>query len=208
MARLPDTPPGFTDGETLTAARMNTLSAFIDALAGRSGVVELEDSVAASVVLPGGVAPAPGVNGRLRWNTPDIGVDNDGQWTAPLTSREITAAELIRKGDVGRSAAQVAPGDHRHPAVVTQQANARSGGISRWNTGLVEGRQTLTLPGGLGYLDVLALAPSTGGVAHIAGQQWRIFPHAPARNGWPFTNPGAIVIDTPTPLRWTYYLLV
>ena len=205
MAALPNSLTAFTENELLTSARMNVLSAFINALAGREGVVELENSLEAAIVLPVDTGPtAAANNGQMRWQGNDAQIADGAEWITPLTSREVNYENLSANSGVGSAAAQVAQGNHRHPIALSQQAAAQfDGQLSRWGTGVINGAGTLDLPPGIGYLDLLVL---TGGhrSATLAGRLWHINP--PARTGWTLHNPGAIAYDTPIAIRWSYYL--
>ena len=119
----------FNDGEVLTSREVNRhVTDPIEELAGRRGVVELENSLAVpdeGVVL-GTTEPQPSdpALGQLWWDNtgdrPELRVWNGTEWLAPLTTRELTAAALRSRGQVSGVydglATQLASSFHRHNA--------------------------------------------------------------------------------------------
>ena len=136
----------WVDGELLTASNMNThLTEVLNDLAGRNGLVELEDSLQLAngtggnyLRLPGGTTaqrPASPGAGALRFNTTQSAVDvfglTTGQWGQLLDSKAVTAANLRASGGVGLTAAQVAPGVHNHtPTPLTNSFSGVPSGTS------------------------------------------------------------------------------
>ena len=121
----------WVDGETLSATNMNLfISDVIDDLAGRNGVIELEDSLrvldGASgdrfMGLPGGTSaqrPA-GAAGRMRWNQDNRAIDihNGVGWGQVLDTNVLTFANLMARGLVGTGSSQLARGTHGHTFMV------------------------------------------------------------------------------------------
>ena len=111
-------------GEVLTAANMNTfISQILDDLAGRNGVIELDDSISflssatSPLTLPRGTTaqrPSSPSNGMIRYNTTLGQVEfYNGDWK-PLPTDTATFADLQANGLVGDGANQFAIGNHTH----------------------------------------------------------------------------------------------
>ena len=114
-------------GEILTAANENTyVSDILDDLAGRNGVIELEDSVTIAsgsagdryLRVPSGATNQrpPHAAGRLRFNTtlslPEISDGNS--WKQTGDQPILTYETLNAANDVGTGSQQVARGNHTH----------------------------------------------------------------------------------------------
>ena len=118
--------------ELLSATNMNLhLGGPMDDLAGRNGVIEVEDSVeltgvgpvaaaARRLALPAGRPAAP-LTAQLVYNTGYASIDayglgTGGRWGSLLTAGAVGYEYLAQNGGVGVGAAQVAAGNHIHPA--------------------------------------------------------------------------------------------
>ena len=125
MAVLPLS-PRVSGGQVLRNTDMQAYSGLLDALAGRSGSIELEGPLAVLpgtggryIRIPAGTTaqrPVPARAGMMRFNTILLTLEwYDGtEWIQPGTTAVVTAANLIANGDVGRRSNQVAAGNHSH----------------------------------------------------------------------------------------------
>ena len=120
----------WTDGEVLTATNMNLFgSDLADDLAGRNGLIELENSLRVLngtgnrfVGLPRGTqAQRPGGLGSsdagiIRWSTTAGTVEmwNGSNWVVMLDSSQMTFATLNNLGLIGSGSTQIARGNHTH----------------------------------------------------------------------------------------------
>ena len=126
MAALPS-PIRWAAGQVVTAADRNAhINAVLDGLAGRSGTIELEDSLAILdgsgnryIRLPASTASAgeraqmryDATNGRLQYH------DGSSWQTVWATTAVDLFAALLAVGDVGPGSEQVARGNHVHSGV-------------------------------------------------------------------------------------------
>ena len=154
----------WTAGETLSASNMNLyVSDVADDLAGRNGVVELENGLriiagngSRYLGLPAGAEtqrPASPAEGMVRFNSTDgaIDVHNGTAWEQVLTSKALTYANLNARGLVGPGAAQVAQGNHTHvgtpeaPTGLTATANQSTKRVSlSWTAPTNNGGSAIT----------------------------------------------------------------
>ena len=126
MAALPS-PIRWASGQVVTAADRNAhINAVLDGLAGRSGTVELEDSLAVVdgsgnhyIQLPAS-ASSTGERAQMRYDATNSRLQyHDGSaWqTVWATTTVNLFAALLAGGDVGPGSEQVARGNHTHSGV-------------------------------------------------------------------------------------------
>ena len=126
MAALPS-PIRWAAGQVVTAADRNAyINAGLDALAGRSGTVELEDSLAVVdgsgnhyIRLPAS-ASSTGEQAQMRYDSANgrLQYHDGSSWqTVWATTAVDLFAALLAGGDVGPGSEQVARGNHTHSGV-------------------------------------------------------------------------------------------
>ena len=132
----------WTTGEILTAANMNLyISQVLDDLAGRNGLIELEDSLSlpagdSALVLPGGTTaqrPSSPQTGMMRFNTTNDDMEvyrgSVHGWTR-IPTDEVTFNQLNSLGLVGTGSGQFAVGTHGHNIATLNPCASTIGNVS------------------------------------------------------------------------------